>query len=189
MRKVAEKLLGLRALDYVLAAWIPGGCRVRREFEGWLLVLALALLSAGAVADDAPSPTGLAATPGEKTPSVDSPPPAVRRVVLRGVKFGSDTAFIEPESAGVLELVAQTLRETPDVRVRITGYTDEQASEAHNLELSLARAESVKRILVGFGVASARIEAVGRGEADPIASNDTTEGRAINRRVELKTIE
>jgi len=122
-------------------------------------------------------------------PSVDSAPPVLRRVVLRGIKFASDTAYIEPESAGVLELVAEQLREHPELRVRIEGYTDEQASETYNLELSHERAESVKRILVGFGIAPTRLDAVGRGEAQPIASNDTEEGRSLNRRVELKVIE
>ena len=130
-----------------------------------------------------------AVSAGEGTPSVDSPPPIPRRVVLRGIKFGSDTAYIEPASAGVLELVAEQLRENPTLRVRIEGYTDERASEGHNLELSRERAESVKRILVGFGIAADRLETVGLGEADPIASNDTPEGRALNRRVELDMVE
>ena len=119
----------------------------------------------------------------------DNDDPVARRVVLRGIKFGSDTAYIEPASAGVLELVAEQLRENPAVRVRIEGYTDERASEAHNLELSHERAESVKRILVGFGVGPERLDVVGLGEARPIASNHTAEGRALNRRVELDVIE
>lgn len=147
-----------------------------RILRRWLLMLACTLLAAPAWAD-------------EVAPPVDSPPPIPRRVVLRGIKFGSDTAYIEPASAGVLELVAERLRENPNVRVRIEGYTDEQASEAHNLELSQERAEAVKRILVGFGVAADRLDPVGLGEADPIASNDTAEGRALNRRVELDVIE
>jgi outer membrane protein OmpA-like peptidoglycan-associated protein len=141
-----------------------------------LLLLPFALATAATSADDV-------------APSVDSAPPAARRVVLRGIKFGSGTAYIEPASAGVLELVAENLRKQPALRVRIEGYTDEQASEAHNLELSRERAESVKRILVGFGIAAGRLDAVGLGEANPIASNDTEEGRSLNRRVELKTIE
>ena len=146
-------------------------------------------------ADDAPvedvvaPPTPPDAKPAAETPPVASPPPASRRVVLRGVKFGSDTAYIEPASAGVLELVAEQLREHPEVRVRIEGYTDESASEQHNLELSHERAESVKRILVGFGVGPERLDVVGYGEANPIATNATPEGRALNRRVELDVIE
>jgi OOP family OmpA-OmpF porin len=134
----------------------------------------------------------LLATPAwadEVAPPVDSPPPIPRRVVLRGIKFGSDTAYIEPASAGVLELVAERLRENPGIRVRIEGYTDEQASEEHNLALSQERAEAVKRILVGFGIAADRLDAVGLGEANPIASNATEEGRALNRRVELDVLQ
>jgi len=170
-----------------------------RWLEGSLL--ALAMLTGAASADDAPKPEAPAlpaaesaasadsAAPAPSAPSVDSAPPVLRRVVLRGVKFGSDTAYIEPESAGVLELVAEHLREHPELRVRIEGYTDAQAPEAYNLELSHERAESVKRILVGFGIAPTRLDAVGLGEAQPIASNDTEEGRSLNRRVELKVIQ
>jgi OOP family OmpA-OmpF porin len=162
-----------------------------RWLERWLLLLALVLVTAGASAEPA---TDEAAEPPLETeapapPAVESPPPPARRVVLRGIKFGSDTAYIEPASAGVLELVAERLRENPDVRVRIEGYTDEQASEAHNLALSQERADAVKRILVGFGIAEGRLDAVGYGEANPIASNDTPEGRAMNRRVELDVLE
>jgi OmpA-OmpF porin, OOP family len=146
-----------------------------RRLERRLLGIPFALLVAAAVsAEEAPSPAN---------------PPVPQRVVLRGIKFGSDTAYIEPASAGVLELVAQRLRENPEIRVRIEGYTDEQASEAHNLELSQERADAVKRILVGFGIAEDRLETVGLGESNPIASNDTVEGRALNRRVELDVIE
>jgi OOP family OmpA-OmpF porin len=142
----------------------------RPDGRWWLLGLALLALAPAAAADEVPPPT---------------PPPVPAKVMLRGVKFGSDTAYIEPVSAGVLELVAQRLRENPEVRIRIEGYTDERASEAHNLELSQERAESVKRILVGFGVGPERLETVGHGESSPVATNDTPEGRALNRRVEL----
>jgi OOP family OmpA-OmpF porin len=172
-----------------------------RWLEHSLLALTLAMLSGAAIADDARTPQApdpLAAVPAapadsaapvRSAASVDSAPPLTRRVVLRGVEFGSDTAYIEPESAGVLELVAEQLRENPELRVRIEGYTDAQAPRAYNLELSLERAESVKRILVGFGIAPNRLDAVGLGEADPVASNDTELGRTLNRRVELKVIE
>jgi outer membrane protein OmpA-like peptidoglycan-associated protein len=156
-----------------------------------LLVFTFAIAAAGASAEEPAQ--GAAAPPREAAapaaPPVDAAPPPVRRVVLRGIKFGSDTAYIEPASAGVLELVAERMRENPQIRVRIKGHTDERASEAHNLELSLERAEAVKRILVGFGIAPDRLETVGLGEKEPIASNDTPEGRALNRRVELDVIQ
>ena len=146
----------------------------RPDGRCWLLCLALVALAPAAFADEVPPPV---------------PPPVPGKVMLRGIKFGSDTAYIEPVSAGVLELVAQRLKENPEIRVRIAGYTDERASEAHNLELSQERAESVKRILVGFGIAADRLETVGYGENQPVATNSTPEGRALNRRVELDVIE
>lgn len=156
-----------------------------------LLAVSFAIPGAALAADAAPAPAKAeTAAPAEAAPPpVDSAPPVARRVVLRGIKFGSDTAYIEPASAGVLELVAEQLREHPEIRVRIEGYTDERASEEHNQELSVERAESVKRILVGFGVGPERLDVVGYGESHPIASNDTPEGRALNRRVELDVIE
>jgi OOP family OmpA-OmpF porin len=162
-----------------------------RRLERSLLVLALSLAVIGAATAASAEEAAPAPPEGEAavTPPVGSPPPPVRRVVLRGVKFGSDTAYIEPVSAGVLELVAERLRENPEVRVRIEGYTDERASDAYNLELSRERAEAVKRILVGFGIAPERLDAVGLGESNPVASNDTPEGRSLNRRVELKVIQ
>jgi OOP family OmpA-OmpF porin len=146
----------------------------RLDGRWWLLCLALVALAPFGSADEVPPPV---------------PPPVPGKVMLRGIKFGSDTAYIEPVSAGVLELVAQRLKENPEIRVRIEGYTDERASEAHNLELSQERAEAVKRILVGFGIAADRLETVGYGEANPVASNDTPEGRALNRRVELDVLQ
>jgi OOP family OmpA-OmpF porin len=145
-----------------------------RHLERCLWVIPFALIAAAALADEVPPP---------------EVPPVPGKVMLRGIKFGSDTAYIEPASAGVLELVAQRLRENPTIRVRIEGYTDEMASDEHNLELSRERAEAVKRILVGYGVGPERLETVGYGEANPIASNATPEGRALNRRVELDVIE
>jgi outer membrane protein OmpA-like peptidoglycan-associated protein len=142
----------------------------RPDGRCWLLCLALIVLAPAASADEVAPP---------------NPPPVPGKVVLRGIKFGSDTAYIEPASVGVLELVAQRLRENPEIRVRIEGYTDERGTEADNLELAQERAEAVKRILVGYGVGPERLDTVGLGEASPIAPNDTPEGRALNRRVEL----
>jgi OOP family OmpA-OmpF porin len=151
-----------------------------------LLAIALALGASGGRAQEEPDDAAPSEAPAP--PAVSAPPPVAPRVVLRGIKFGSDTAYIEPASAGILELVAERLRAQPELRVRIEGHTDERASETHNLDLSRERAEAVKRILVGFGVAPERLVTVGLGEADPVAPNDTEEGRALNRRVELTVV-
>ena len=69
------------------------------------------------------------------------------------------------------------------------GHTDSKGTEAYNNTLSKARAESVKTYLVGQGVAAEKIETLGRGESQPIADNDTEEGRAKNRRVDVEVFE
>jgi len=117
------------------------------------------------------------------------PEAAARRIVLRGLAFGSDTAYIEPISRGVLEAVVDQLQRNPGGRVRIEGHTCSLGSEEYNRALSLRRAEAVGRILVGYGIAPDRIQAVGFGEARPVAPNDTRDGRAMNRRVELVLLE
>jgi outer membrane protein OmpA-like peptidoglycan-associated protein len=150
-----------------------------------------ALLAAAALGLAAPAWAGAAAA---DTLSEGAAPPAPvlvekQRVILRGLDFGFDTAYIQPVSAGTLEAVAEGLKLRPDVHVRIEGYTDSVGTEPYNRELSLERAEAVKRILVGFGIDPKRLEAVGLDESRPIASNDTEEGRAMNRRVELVLLE
>ncbi len=117
------------------------------------------------------------------------PQPAAKRLVLRGLAFGSDTAYIEPISRGVLEFVVDQLQRNPGGRVRIEGHTCSLGSEEYNRTLSLRRAEAVGRILVGYGIAPDRIQAVGIGETRPVAPNDTRDGRAMNRRVELVLLE
>jgi outer membrane protein OmpA-like peptidoglycan-associated protein len=81
--------------------------------------------------------------------------------------------------------VAESLKNFPEVNITIEGYTDSDGSEAYNQDLSDRRAKSARDYLVRRGVAGTRITAYGRGEANPVASNATPEGRAQNRRVVL----
>lgn len=128
------------------------------------------------------------ASASEPTPEEDRAVPGAR-VVLRGVEFGFDTAFIDPVSRTTLELVAEELGRRPGVRVRIDGHTCNMGSVDYNRELSEQRAEAVKRILVGYGIPADRLETAGHGEAQPVANNENDEGRALNRRVELVILE
>jgi OOP family OmpA-OmpF porin len=73
----------------------------------------------------------------------------------------------------------------PDVRVVITGHTDNVGSQKSNQTLSLKRAQAVKNWLVKKGIASNRMRTVGKGENEPVASNETDEGRLENRRIEF----
>jgi OOP family OmpA-OmpF porin len=80
------------------------------------------------------------------------------------------------------------LTSNPDARVAIEGHTDAQGDEASNLALSESRAEAVRDYLVSQGIAADRLETAGFGESRPIASNDTAEGRAENRRIEFRLL-
>lgn len=107
-------------------------------------------------------------------------------IVLEGVTFALDRAEIDEDAQRTLERVAQALvAERPDLEVEIHGHTDSSASEAYNDDLSLRRARAVKQALVALGVAENRMSLRGFGELQPVADNDTAEGRAANRRAEL----
>lgn len=106
--------------------------------------------------------------------------------VTHGILFDVNSANIKPESYGTLKQLADVLKENADVKVKIVGYTDSDGDEAKNLDLSKRRAASVKEALSKeFGIDTNRMETDGKGEADPIDTNKTPEGKANNRRVEF----
>ncbi len=101
------------------------------------------------------------------------------------VDFASGSATIKGDvTGGVLTDVAGLMKQYPETTVRIEGYTDNRGSAAGNKKLSQKRAEAVAKVLVDkLGIDAARVNAEGFGEANPVASNDTAEGRDQNRRV------
>lgn len=101
------------------------------------------------------------------------------------VNFGFDSANLTATAKTNLDKLAQVLVSNPDTNINIYGHTDSKGSDTYNLSLSEKRANAVKSYLTSKGVASNRIFAMGRGEAEPVASNDTDAGRAENRRVEF----
>ena len=96
---------------------------------------------------------------------------------------------ITPKSMLVLEKAVGFLSEHPEYNVRIIGHTDNIGGTAYNLKLSEERAAEVLKIFNRKGINFSRLEAIGRGEAEPIASNDTDEGRQQNRRIEVELYE
>lgn len=108
-----------------------------------------------------------------------------RSVILRGVNFQTGKATLTPEARDILRDIAAQLVENPQYRVQISGHTDNTGSRATNMRLSFARARSVERFLEASGVPLSQVTAKGFGPDVPIASNQTVEGRAQNRRVEL----
>ncbi len=106
-------------------------------------------------------------------------------ITLSGsVLFVTNKADLLPGASERLNQVADALKES-DRDVTIFGFTDSQGADDYNQKLSEKRAESVRTYLLGRGIAADRIKAVGKGKADPVGDNKTTEGRANNRRVEI----
>ncbi|MBX3245976.1 MAG: OmpA family protein [Myxococcales bacterium] len=111
------------------------------------------------------------------------------RMVLPGIEFAFDSAEILPASERTLNIALQILRDNPDARVEIGGHTDNVGAAAYNRRLSQQRADAVRAWLVGRGVDGRRMQARGYGAAQPVAPNDTDEGRARNRRIEFKQLD
>ncbi|HUR42285.1 MAG TPA: OmpA family protein [Verrucomicrobiae bacterium] len=107
-------------------------------------------------------------------------------VTMSNLKFPSNSARLTPEIAERLDSVAAFFANQPDVAMGIHGHTDAQGSDAFNQKLSSARAASVRDYLIRQGIAPKRLESQGFGESQPIADNETEEGRAQNRRVDLR---
>jgi OOP family OmpA-OmpF porin len=101
------------------------------------------------------------------------------------VYFDFDRAELRPESITELERVVKFMNDIPTSTAQIVGYTDSVGSDQYNLGLSDRRAKAVYDYLTSRGVDPSRLQSTGRGEADPVASNETADGRQLNRRVML----
>lgn len=111
------------------------------------------------------------------------------KITLTGIYFDFNKATIKPESRSTLDQAIKILTDNPTIRVRIEGHTDSIGSDSYNMNLSKQRADSVKAYLVkNGGIDASRIESVGKGETEPIASNETDEGRSVNRRIEFVVV-
>src|SRR4029450_7786155 len=107
-------------------------------------------------------------------------------LVLQGVTFEFNKSRLTLNAQKVLDFVSQSLAAQPEAKIEVAGYTDNVGSAAYNQRLSLARARAVRAYLIQHGVPAEQLTALGRGESDPIAPNTSDEGRAQNRRVELR---
>lgn len=112
-----------------------------------------------------------------------------RPLVLRGVTFATGSARLTPASYAILDEVAGSLLAHPDVSIEVAGHTDSTGPRQLNMNLSRARAEAVRNYLATRGVGAERMLANGYGPDQPVATNRTPQGRAQNRRVELRRIE
>lgn len=129
-------------------------------------------------------------TPKEKKEVIVGQPvtPKKEHWVLVGVNFDLNSARLRKESYAILFYSFQVLENNPEMNVEIQGYTDNSGSANYNQKLSEKRAEVVKDYMVSKGIDANRLTVKGFGEKDPIANNNTAEGRALNRRIEFKII-
>ncbi len=111
------------------------------------------------------------------------------RVDTYGIHFDVDKAEVRPDSKTTLQQIALLLRGDPGLKLTVAGHTDNSGAKAHNLLLSQRRAAAVVAALVkAYAIDPHRLKSMGYGDTRPVAPNADAEGRAANRRVELKRI-
>lgn len=142
----------------------------------------------------APEGTITPCSPHQVSAEPDEPPldPIVQalqdlgEVRLYGIHFEYDSDVPKPSAAPALNRLLAALASAPDLSVEIEGHTDADGADAYNLDLSARRATSVVGWLVEHGIDPVRLVPAGKGEGEPVASNDTADGKALNRRVEVR---
>lgn len=132
--------------------------------------------------DEAPSACG---------EELEAPDPIVaamqdgRVSIIYGIHFDVDSDVLRPDATPALERILAALQALGNEGMVIEGHTDSDGTDKHNLDLSQRRAGAVVAWLVERGVESGRLTAQGRGEAEPVTGNETSAGKALNRRVEV----
>jgi len=122
----------------------------------------------------------------EPEPMAEEEPEMPDTIVIAGdIAFDFDEATIKPEFYPTLDEIVAELSQFPEATVEIVGHTDSVGSEAYNQGLSERRAQAVAQYLENGGISRSNMIVEGMGESQPIATNDTREGRAQNRRVEI----
>lgn len=102
-----------------------------------------------------------------------------------GILFEFDSSTLQDQAKTNISNLAVILNKYPDTNILVTGYTDYDGTEQYNLNLSERRAQSVSNYAMGQGVLSSRLSVLGLGELEPVATNETPEGKQLNRRVEI----
>jgi outer membrane protein OmpA-like peptidoglycan-associated protein len=110
------------------------------------------------------------------------------KIVATGIRFDSGKATLKPESMGIINTIAEMMEEHPEISFSIEGHTDSDGDTDANQKLSEDRANAVMKQLESMGISSDRLSAKGYGESNPVAPNNTAEGKANNRRVEFVKI-
>ena len=111
------------------------------------------------------------------------------KIVLRNIFFDFNKSTLRPESVYELTQLINLLKETPNLKIELSGHTDNVGTASYNLKLSEERAKAVVDYLISKGINSSRLTYKGYGFEQPVATNDTEEGRQLNRRTEFKITE
>lgn len=134
--------------------------------------------------DKCPDTPGLVANNG--CPDLDEETKEVMEEVLEGIQFETGKDVLKTESYPTLDHVVSLMKKHPEYKISFEGYTDSSGDAAKNLDLSKRRAKRAKDYVISHGIAADRLTSTGYGAASPIADNNTSAGRAKNRRVEIK---
>ena len=126
----------------------------------------------------------VSAAPDSTIPAVEAQEDLDALVKLKNIEFDSNKATLTEKGSATVDEVATILRRT-SAKVEIQGHTDDRGEEAANLGLSQRRADTVLQALTDRGVPAEQLTAIGKGESEPVVDNETTEGRARNRRIQF----
>ena len=120
-----------------------------------------------------------------KAAAVTEEPRGTVIVLAGGFLFRSEDATLMPTASEKLDQIVSAVKEQGNRKILVEGHTDSRGADDYNMNLSKQRADSVANYLTSHGIASEKVSATGVGSTRPVASNDTPEGRATNRRVEI----
>jgi len=109
----------------------------------------------------------------------------IAQIDLAAIRFRTNSSELDADSVNILDQVADALQQVPSATVEIEGHTDSTGNNERNIVLSGERADRVRSFLINRGIGGDRLTTRGYGSSQPIASNDTVTGRALNRRIEL----
>ena len=128
------------------------------------------------------------AAPPKQTPPPPAPVPEKPDYNFNNIQFEFNSGILKTDAYPTLDKAAAEMKKDPSVRFVLNGNSSAEGTDEHNMALSVERANAVKTYLVNTGVNGANLDIKGYGESKPITSNETEEGRALNRRVEIKKL-
>jgi len=109
----------------------------------------------------------------------------IAQIDLAAIRFRTNSSELDADSISILNQVAAALQQVPSATIEVAGHTDSTGNNERNTVLSGERADRVRDFLINSGISGDRMTSTGYGSSQPIASNDTVTGRALNRRIEL----